>query len=154
MNDGRKEISVIGNETYVYNLGNIFFVDKVLFTETSDVIEAMEDLEQNEEEVDDVFEEKSDEEEEEGEDFGDPGALPPVFFGDSSETREDEFEGELEEVPEEEFDEELREIVEEEEQQPEVEEDESAIIFKSVATPEESDENEEVEEEFEVVVVV
>ena len=30
-------------DTYVYNLGNLFFVDRVLFTETSDVLKIMEE---------------------------------------------------------------------------------------------------------------
>lgn len=43
LNDGRQVITLIkgGNETYVYNLGNVFYVDKVLFTETSDVVNVM-----------------------------------------------------------------------------------------------------------------
>ena len=48
--DGRQTIRTVNNgnggggkETYVYNLGNIYFVDKVLFTETSDVLRVMEE---------------------------------------------------------------------------------------------------------------
>ena len=46
--DGRQTIRTVndnggGKETYVYNLGNIYFVDKVLFTETSDVLRVMEE---------------------------------------------------------------------------------------------------------------
>ena len=43
--DGRQTVRVVGNggkESYVYNLGNVYFVDKVLFTETSDVLRVME----------------------------------------------------------------------------------------------------------------
>ena len=42
--DGRQTVRVVngGKESYVYNLGNVFFVDKVLFTETSDVLRVME----------------------------------------------------------------------------------------------------------------
>ena len=47
--DGRQTIRTVNNgngggkETYIYNLGNIYFVDKVLFTETSDVLRVMEE---------------------------------------------------------------------------------------------------------------
>ena len=42
--DGRQTVRVVGGgkESYVYNLGNVYFVDKVLFTETSDVLRVME----------------------------------------------------------------------------------------------------------------
>ena len=42
--DGHQTIRVVngGKESYVYNLGNVYFVDKVLFTETSDVLRVME----------------------------------------------------------------------------------------------------------------
>ena len=42
--DGRQTVRVVngGKESYVYNLGNVYFVDKVLFTETSDVLRVME----------------------------------------------------------------------------------------------------------------
>ena len=56
--DGRQTVRVVhgGKESYVYNLGNVFFVDKVLFTETSDVLRVMEksdDREREELEEDD-----------------------------------------------------------------------------------------------------
>ncbi|TRY61331.1 hypothetical protein TCAL_01493 [Tigriopus californicus] len=41
-NDGRQEIHTIGKGEFVYNLGTIFYVDKVLFTEASDVVAVME----------------------------------------------------------------------------------------------------------------
>ena len=46
LNDGRQEIKIYGKETFVYNLGTIYFVDKVLFTETSDVLKAMEKVQE------------------------------------------------------------------------------------------------------------
>ena len=42
MDDGRQTVNVIGQGNIVYNLGTLFFIDKVLFTETSDVIAVME----------------------------------------------------------------------------------------------------------------
>lgn len=69
LNDGRQDVSVTGNVTFIYNLGNVFFIDKVLFTETSDVIEVMEQL-LPEETADDDSEEKLEDDEEE--DFGTP----------------------------------------------------------------------------------
>ena len=49
LKDGRQSIKVLGHDehdedNYVYDLGNMFFIDRVLFTETSDVINVMEKL--------------------------------------------------------------------------------------------------------------
>jgi len=44
-NDNEKYARILGPPTFVYNLGNIFPIDSVLFVETSDVIKAIESLE-------------------------------------------------------------------------------------------------------------
>ena len=57
--DGRQTVRVVGNggkESYVYNLGNVYFVDKVLFTETSDVLRVMERNVKEREEIEDAEE--------------------------------------------------------------------------------------------------
>ncbi len=42
LSDGRQQARIVGKEEPLYDLGNVFFVDRVLFTETSDVVAAME----------------------------------------------------------------------------------------------------------------
>ena len=51
--DGRQQIKIAdgGKATFVYNLGNIFFIDKVLFTETSDVLRVMEKNQEKKDEI-------------------------------------------------------------------------------------------------------
>ena len=51
LTDGRQQAQIIGNETYVYNLGTFFLIDKVLFTETSDVLRAMEMYQKKKEDI-------------------------------------------------------------------------------------------------------
>ncbi len=93
LNDGRQDIRVLGDEVFVYNLGNIFFVDKVLFTATSDVIGVMESNEKGEHEREMI--EKRPEgapvETKSVEDFGSPS--PPSEFEKASVRREESEDG-------------------------------------------------------------
>jgi hypothetical protein len=44
-NDGLQDVTVLAPEKYVFNLGNIFFVDRVLFTQTSDILTVLQKYE-------------------------------------------------------------------------------------------------------------
>eukprot|EP00095_Tigriopus_kingsejongensis_P006427 maker-scaffold469_size162558-snap-gene-0.30 protein:Tk06427 transcript:maker-scaffold469_size162558-snap-gene-0.30-mRNA-1 annotation:"hypothetical protein DAPPUDRAFT_309902" len=41
LSDGKQEIQAMGKERYVYNLGTMFYLDRVPFTETSDVLDIL-----------------------------------------------------------------------------------------------------------------
>ncbi len=73
LSDGRQQVRVSPEPEVVYDLGNVLFVDRVLFTETSDVVRVMENF-QGERLVAEDEEVARKEEEEVVEDFGKPTA--------------------------------------------------------------------------------
>jgi len=81
LNDGRQDVRVLGKEVVVYDLGTIFFVDRILFTETSNVVKVMEQFEgETLDDDDDQADVKVDEVERETEDFGKPALKKAPIF--------------------------------------------------------------------------
>ena len=98
LSDGRQTIKILGDQRFVYNLGTIFFIDRVLFTETSDVIRVMENFQDDvvmddDDNDDDAEFEFGNDEDEFGSDY-EQNEEDDVFEFQDDDTDEGEFESE------------------------------------------------------------